>query len=45
MTATHKIRVLTVDDHPLLFMPRRVHHKDLIDMTAMVDIVFFLLIF
>ena len=35
----------TVDDHPLLFMPRRVQHKDLIDMTAMVDIVFFLLIF
>jgi biopolymer transport protein ExbD len=35
----------TVDDHPLLYMPRRVEHKDLIDMTAMVDIVFFLLIF
>jgi biopolymer transport protein ExbD len=32
-------------DHPLLLMPRRVEHKDLIDMTAMVDIVFFLLIF
>ena len=35
----------TVDDHPLLFMPRHVKHHDLIDMTAMVDIVFFLLIF
>lgn len=32
-------------DHPLLFMGRRPEHKDLIDMTAMVDIVFFLLIF
>lgn len=35
----------TADDHPLLFMPRQVKHHDLIDMTAMVDIVFFLLIF
>lgn len=34
-----------VNDHPLLFTSRRVEHKDLIDMTAMVDIVFFLLIF
>src|SRR5690349_21813355 len=32
-------------DHPLLLMGRRPEHKDLIDMTAMVDIVFFLLIF
>jgi biopolymer transport protein ExbD len=33
-------------DHPLLLIPRRPdHHEDLIDMTAMVDIVFFLLIF
>jgi biopolymer transport protein ExbD len=43
--ATGKSKPRTVDDHPLLFMPRRVEHKDLIDMTAMVDIVFFLLIF
>lgn len=35
----------TAADHPLLLMPRRVVHRDLIDMTAMVDIVFFLLIF
>jgi biopolymer transport protein ExbD len=34
-----------VADHPLLLMGRRPEHKDLIDMTAMVDIVFFLLIF
>jgi biopolymer transport protein ExbD len=32
-------------DHPVLMMGRRPEHKDLIDMTAMVDIVFFLLIF
>jgi len=32
-------------DHPLLLMPKAPEHKDLIDMTAMVDIVFFLLIF
>ena len=32
-------------DHPLLLMGRRPKHEDLIDMTAMVDIVFFLLIF
>lgn len=32
-------------DHALLLMPRRPEHEDLIDMTAMVDIVFFLLIF
>lgn len=32
-------------DHPLLLVGRRLEHKDLIDMTAMVDIVFFLLIF
>lgn len=32
-------------DHPILMMGRRPEHKDLIDMTAMVDIVFFLLIF
>jgi biopolymer transport protein ExbD len=43
--AAGEIKPRTVDDHPLLFMPRRVNHKDLIDMTAMVDIVFFLLIF
>ena len=43
--ATGETKPRTVDDHPLLFMPRRVQHKDLIDMTAMVDIVFFLLIF
>ena len=30
---------------PPLVLPRRGHHEDLIDMTAMVDIVFFLLIF
>jgi biopolymer transport protein ExbD len=35
----------TPADHPVLLMPRRPEHKDLIDMTAMVDIVFFLLIF
>ncbi len=40
-----EIKPREVADHPLLFMPRRVHHRDLIDMTAMVDIVFFLLIF
>jgi biopolymer transport protein ExbD len=32
-------------DHPILLMGRRPKHEDLIDMTAMVDIVFFLLIF
>jgi biopolymer transport protein ExbD/DNA-directed RNA polymerase subunit RPC12/RpoP len=32
-------------DHPVLLMGRRPEHEDLIDMTAMVDIVFFLLIF
>jgi biopolymer transport protein ExbD/DNA-directed RNA polymerase subunit RPC12/RpoP len=32
-------------EHPLLLLPKRAEHKDLIDMTAMVDIVFFLLIF
>lgn len=32
-------------DHPLLLFSGRHHHGDLIDMTAMVDIVFFLLIF
>ena len=32
-------------DHPVLMMGRRPKHEDLIDMTAMVDIVFFLLIF
>jgi biopolymer transport protein ExbD len=32
-------------DHPVLMMGRRPEHQDLIDMTAMVDIVFFLLIF
>lgn len=35
----------TAADHPLLFMPKSVEYRDLIDMTAMVDIVFFLLIF
>ena len=34
----------TVDEPPLL-LPHRPHPEDLIDMTAMVDIVFFLLIF
>jgi biopolymer transport protein ExbD len=32
-------------EHALLLVGRRPEHKDLIDMTAMVDIVFFLLIF
>jgi len=32
-------------DHPLLLFSGRHHYGDLIDMTAMVDIVFFLLIF
>ena len=32
-------------DHALLLVGRRPKHEDLIDMTAMVDIVFFLLIF
>jgi len=33
-------------EHPLLLFPRtQARHEDLIDMTAMVDIVFFLLIF
>lgn len=32
-------------DHPLLLVGRRPEYRDLIDMTAMVDIVFFLLIF
>jgi biopolymer transport protein ExbD len=32
-------------DHPLLLLPSRTDHGNLIDMTAMVDIVFFLLIF
>jgi biopolymer transport protein ExbD len=32
-------------DHPVLLMGRRPENEDLIDMTAMVDIVFFLLIF
>jgi biopolymer transport protein ExbD len=33
-------------DHGMLLLsPRKKHHEDLIDMTAMVDIVFFLLIF
>jgi DNA-directed RNA polymerase subunit RPC12/RpoP len=35
----------TAGEHPLLLLPKRAEHKDLIDMTAMVDIVFFLLIF
>jgi biopolymer transport protein ExbD len=35
----------TVSDHPLLLVPTRGDHGNLIDMTAMVDIVFFLLIF
>jgi biopolymer transport protein ExbD/DNA-directed RNA polymerase subunit RPC12/RpoP len=35
----------TAGDHPILMMGNRVEYKDLIDMTAMVDIVFFLLIF
>jgi biopolymer transport protein ExbD len=33
------------EEEPPLIMPRSTHHGDLIDMTAMVDIVFFLLIF
>jgi biopolymer transport protein ExbD len=32
-------------EHPALLLPQREKHEDLIDMTAMVDIVFFLLIF
>jgi biopolymer transport protein ExbD len=51
-TATPANRVTPADgeelpsDHPLLlFGPRGAGHADLIDMTAMVDIVFFLLIF
>jgi len=32
-------------DSPLLLFPPKAKHEDLIDMTAMVDIVFFLLIF
>jgi biopolymer transport protein ExbD len=32
-------------DEPPLLLPQRPHPEDLIDMTAMVDIVFFLLIF
>jgi biopolymer transport protein ExbD len=32
-------------DSPLLLFPAQVHYGDLIDMTAMVDIVFFMLIF
>ncbi len=32
-------------DHPLLLFPPREQHGNLIDMTAMVDVVFFLLIF
>lgn len=39
------IKPREVADHPLLLIGRRPEHKDLIDMTAMVDIVFFLLIF
>src|SRR5437660_1336844 len=42
---TGEAKPRTAADHPLLLMPRRTQHKDLIDMTAMVDIVFFLLIF
>jgi biopolymer transport protein ExbD/phage FluMu protein Com len=38
--------VNTSHEHPLLLMPsHKKHDEDLIDMTAMVDIVFFLLIF
>lgn len=40
-----EVKPRTASDHPVLLMPRRPEHKDLIDMTAMVDIVFFLLIF
>jgi biopolymer transport protein ExbD len=35
----------TQDDEPLLVLPKRSQPDDLIDMTAMVDVVFFLLIF
>jgi biopolymer transport protein ExbD len=42
-TGTTKPR--TEADHPVLLMPKTEHPHDLIDMTAMVDIVFFLLIF
>src|SRR6185295_13365815 len=42
---TEDVSPRTEADHALLLMPRRVQHRDLIDMTAMVDIVFFLLIF
>jgi len=40
-----EVQPRTATDHPLLLMPRSTDHGDLIDMTAMVDIVFFLLIF
>ncbi len=43
--AANEAQPRTINDHPLLYVSRRVEHKDLIDMTAMVDIVFFLLIF
>ncbi len=44
-TATGETKPRQAADHPVLMMGRRPEHKDLIDMTAMVDIVFFLLIF
>jgi biopolymer transport protein ExbD len=43
--AVRETKPRAATDHPLLLMGRRPEHKDLIDMTAMVDIVFFLLIF
>jgi len=45
LAAAGQAQPRTTADHPLLLMPKRTHHGDLIDMTAMVDIVFFLLIF
>src|SRR5438876_196830 len=45
MAKTGDAKPRTAADHPLLLMPHRTQHRDLIDMTAMVDIVFFLLIF
>ncbi|HEX5472149.1 MAG TPA: biopolymer transporter ExbD [Lacipirellulaceae bacterium] len=44
-TSARPMEPRTAADHPLLLMPKRMQHRDLIDMTAMVDIVFFLLIF
>jgi biopolymer transport protein ExbD len=43
---SHAAEAALATDHPLLLMrPMRAHDENLVDMTAMVDIVFFLLIF